>query len=313
MTKVREFFKKYSILFAILGMVTIVLAVKVFPSLIFSFVKVPELELGIREAFAALFVVLIYWLAAGSRELRFNTLGTKYGFRIMLYLFIIYGVFVLLSLYSTIKAIVTPETTSSVLVAILNGFIAAAFVGIVEEFTFRAMIFGGLKTLFGKTKKAVIWAAVISGVAFGFLHVASEVFSGSIADGWGVAQVIGKTIQTGLAGFVFALIYYKTRNIWSVVILHSFNDLFLFMLDVTEGVSAPSYVKTGDGLSFVGLFASLSYLFFSVIAIPMIIRVVREINKEEDFTLSTQDDEFIPRKVEFVKRSKKAKVTNEQV
>lgn len=304
MTKIREFFKKYPILFAVLGLVTIVTAVTFVPRLIVPYIP-GALELGIRETVAAVIVLLVYFIAAGKRDFKVSFKGLGYGFRITLYLFIIYGVFVVGGIIKLVFDLKSASNVSDVMLSLLNILLTCFFVGIVEEFSFRAMVFGGLASAFGRTKKGVLWAAIVSGFLFGFIHVSTQVFTGQISSATEVMQVIGKTLQAGVFGFAIALIYFRTRNIWVVAVLHSLNDFVLFISDVSGSSAVPSYVKSAQNS--VAFFSIFAYVFFALVLVPMVIRTVKELNAEEEPLVLPMDDIFVPRKVKYEKKTKETK------
>lgn len=125
----------------------------------------------------------------------------------------------------------------------INILLAGRFVGFVEEFTFRGLMFGGLLQKFGNTKKSIITAALISGFTFGALHVLGSVLGGDVTD-----YVTTDSSQVGMAiGF---------------------------------------------------------YVIFTLVLVPALVRCIKDIKPGEAVPF---DDDFLPRKVEFVKKSKKKK------
>lgn len=303
MEKIRALKNKFPWLFALLGIVTIIVAIQFLPSF-----TVGEMTMGVREVMAGVVVLLIYWFFAGPRDIKPNFTGVGYGFRISRYLFILYGIVAIIGLVTFIKSLTSPEGNGSFL-TLANAVLICAFVGIVEEFTFRAMLFGGLVSTFGKTKQGVIWAAVVSAVLFGFIHVAGEVFGGQITDASGVITVIGKTLEAGAAGFLFCLVYFKTRNIWVPVLMHNAVDFSLF-LGGTAGENHRSYVISGAEGDMATKIVTGIYLFFTVITIPAIIRSIRELNREEQPYVVPLDEEFKPRKVKYLSRRKLKQMEN---
>lgn len=293
--------KKCPVLFAVLGLVTIVLAIEILPGIIGN--PYEPLELGIREAAAAVFILIVYCLFAGTRDLKPKFKGFGYDFRVLLYMFIILGVFATSGIITRVKSL-SGTDSSSALLNLLNSLIACLFVGIVEEFTFRAMIFGGLASCFGRTKKGVLWAAVISGIIFGFIHVAPDmIFNDSITlDAFTIAQAAGKTLQAGLMGIVFAILYFKTRSIWAIALIHSLNDFALFLLP--NNSNAGSYLTNNiPGMDEFAKYAPIViYAVFSLLVVPALVRSVRELKKEETPYVLPLDDEFLPRAVTYRKK-----------
>lgn len=295
--------KKCPIIFALLGVATIWVGIRVLPR-----IDCGALTLGVHEGIAAVFVLLVYWLLAGNRDLKPNPTGFGYGFRVMKYLYIILMVFALGGLVAFEKLVGEANGAASYM-PLVNAFVTCLFVGIVEEFTFRGMVFGGLASCFGRSKKGVILAAAISGVLFGFIHVANEVFSGQIATGAATAQVIGKTIQAGLIGFIFALIYFRVRSIWAVALMHGLYDLCLFIATASGGTEVPGYVITkglpAQQLAIIATAIIVLYFLFSLLAVPAIVRVIRDILKDEEPCILPMDEDFLPRKMVYVKPNKR--------
>lgn len=98
-------------------------------------------------------------------------------------------------------------------------------VGFFEEMLFRAVLPAGIYRQFDASQKksVFIWAAVISSLIFGFVHVAADVFAGPLtAMGW--TQCALKTLSTAVAGCILLIIYWKTHCIWCCVIVHAIFD-----------------------------------------------------------------------------------------
>lgn len=307
MKKIRDFFKRYPILYALMGLIAVVIVIYILPIYVLSNFDFGYFKFGVREAIAGLFVLLVYWIIAGSRDFKITFTGFGYGFRLMRYLFILYGIVVVIGVIMMIKSFANPETASETLFSLLNVLLIALFVGIVEEFTFRAMLFGGLARVFGNTKKAVMIAAVISSFAFGFIHVAYDVFMGEVTDFFGTAMAVGKTVQAGLVGFVLAIIYYKTRNIWAVAALHSLNDLALFLLEVNGKSPSTDYVISSatENYNLIGIIMVVMYAVFALLTLPMIIRAVRAWKDEPEPCVCPMDDEFLPRRLKYLSSKKR--------
>ncbi len=88
-----------------------------------------------------------------------------------------------------------------------------------EEITFRK----SFKEIFPNK-----WVfAIMSGLVFGLLHVASYITT--------LSDFI-HIIPYGALGFVFALLYYKTDNIFSTIVIHSMHNLLATMLVLIGGL-----------------------------------------------------------------------------
>lgn len=158
-------------------------------------------------------------------------------------------------------------------------------------------MFGGLLQKFGNTKNGVILATVISGMIFGFAHVIDSVIGGEIINTGAAATAVFKTFQCAIFGIILSFIYYRTRNLYVVAVLHALDD-FMLLLSTTFGNSEKvTYVGTDRVGSRVGI-----YIVFIVVLIPCLVRCIKNVKPGEAIPF---DDDFVPRKVELEKRMKK--------
>jgi len=103
---------------------------------------------------------------------------------------------------------------------ILAGFVVIVVAPIGEEFFFRGFFYRALRS-----RLTVLVAAAIDGVVFGLIH-----FSGS--DTLDLLPVLG------FLGFVFCLVYERTKTLYTVIALHSLNNSIAYGADVdAAGVS----------------------------------------------------------------------------
>jgi len=94
----------------------------------------------------------------------------------------------------------------------LNGFLV---VGITEEIVFRGFI---LKEF---NKRMSFWKAnVNSSLLFMLIHYPIWIHDGVLFHFWTHVYIF-------LLGLIFGFVYKKTGSLWSVIILHSFYDLFV--------------------------------------------------------------------------------------
>lgn len=98
-------------------------------------------------------------------------------------------------------------------------FIVTMFlVGFTEEVFFRGIVANLFLDKLPRNKYGV-WSAVIgSGMVFGLLHLGNAI---------GMTEVGGVLVQVFVAsamGMALSAIYFRTRNIWSVIFIHAFVD-----------------------------------------------------------------------------------------
>jgi membrane protease YdiL (CAAX protease family) len=87
-----------------------------------------------------------------------------------------------------------------------------------EEFLFRGALLTRLATLFGNG-----WGIVLSGLAFGLLHVAS--IAASQTHGNLLAGAAIGLLQQGVGGMGFAIVVCRTRNVLATSIIHVISNV----------------------------------------------------------------------------------------
>ena len=165
-------------------------------------------------------------------------------------------------------------------VKMILGIIMCLFVGLFEESVFRVLINDSILYKFRNSKYVFVWIAIISSFVFGAVHVITpKVFASPAA--LGTAGL--KTVSTGLLGFIFLILYWKTRNIWGIALFHALYDGVgivpeAMLNDASDVGSADAYVNAGSGniISYVVMIA-----FFSVVAVILWIKVGRKIDFDE--------------------------------
>ncbi len=87
-----------------------------------------------------------------------------------------------------------------------------------EEFFFRGFFYGALRTRF-----SVVVAALIDGLLFGAIH-----FEGG-SDGLLIVPPLA------VLGFIFCLVYERTRSLYTVIALHSINNSIAYTVQADGG------------------------------------------------------------------------------
>lgn len=97
------------------------------------------------------------------------------------------------------------------------------FVGVNEEISMRSLILNNLLLKYGKSKKGVYKAILISAVIFGAIHLVNIFFMPPVT-------VVVQAINAASAGVLFAVIYICSKNIWAGIVIHALVDwLSLFL------------------------------------------------------------------------------------
>lgn len=131
---------------------------------------------------------------------------------------------------------------------------------------------------FRNHKHIFIWIAIISSLVFGAVHVITgSIFTSPMAFGLAVL----KTLSAGICGVCWLLMYWKTRNLWGIALLHALCDFPTFLQSALTEVNvslggAENY--TGAGVA--GLAVYLVQIVCSVIAF---IILWKKVGKTIDF------------------------------
>ena len=135
--------------------------------------------------------------------------------------------------------------------SLLNVFVGCFLIGVAEEFLCRGWLLNEFLERYGDSKKGVWYSIIISGIIFGLMHL------GNISSfGQDIPETISQVLSTAGTGIFLGLIYYKTKNIWSVIFIHGFWDFSLYLSDI---IPVKSVTESFSTLSIFSLiFATLS-------------------------------------------------------
>lgn len=164
-------------------------------------------------------------------------------------------------------------------------------VGFAEEVFFRGLI---ANFLFDKHAKnpAGVWTATIwSGLLFGLLHITNVLAADPSS---ALVQVI---IVTAM-GMTFTAVYYRTKNIWVVILLHAFNNIWAgFSTGFFEGASLADSLSSYSPANVIG---AIPYIIVTIVLLrPKKLREV--IDKEDNEELS------IEQRIALYSKSKKSR------
>lgn len=179
---------------------------------------------------------------------------------------------VIMGAWATFLLLFMGEFSGEQLANLLYISVLCIFVGINEEGMFRGLLFGGLLAGMGGRRGGALWAAVISSVAFGFIHVAFDINYGDFLS---IAQGLLKTLETGMLGFILCVCVLEGRNIVGAMTVHSFFDWVLMVNSAISGeMPTATYVNTNQTAAFV---AMGMYLLFSLFYLPKTIQSVKRL------------------------------------
>ena len=214
----------------------------------------------ITEFFGVLFLSIITWLFLRYDKLKLKSAGLKINLKLSLQSFIFGGIFILLFfLIFLVTGEITLRETTFNSKEIIFSFIALFFAALAEEVAFRVYIFRIIEVKLG-----LIWALAISSFLFTLMHLLNP--------NLGIIPIL----NLFLAGLMLGFVYYKTKNIWFVTLLHlGWNlaqTLLGFNVSGEDFYSIFNFSKikndiwTGGNFGFEGsILASLSIVFIIVI------------------------------------------------
>lgn len=200
MRKTIDFLKTHPLITAVIGLAIGVAATR-------CFIEHNLGKMALLRIILALAMSMIVYLISGEKT--FENCHTTTGYVLkwgLLTLILNFLIFI-----TTVLALVTGKSSlaegwyARVPMALALG----VFVGLFEELTFRAVINDALLYRFRNSKHIFVWIAVISSFVFGVVHVIGpDMFSS--AD---IAGTLLKTVSTGLSGFCWLMLYWKTSTL----------------------------------------------------------------------------------------------------
>ncbi len=119
---------------------------------------------------------------------------------------------------------------------LISLIIYVVLIGLFEEIFFRGIIENELLEKYSSNKKEILISIIISGVVFGAVHLTN------LLAGQDLLTTMMQFVQTTAIGILFGTVYYKTRNIWAMIFLHSFYD-FSVLLNEVDLVTSCGYVE----------------------------------------------------------------------
>ena len=211
----------------------------------------PKRNLVISEAVLAVLVLIVMLLFKNSYVFTQKRESIKVG--------LFYGMFYILvsGLFLFINGIVAGGFNSGL--TIINLLLGCILIGITEEFLCRGWLLNEFLERYSETKKEVWYSIIMSGVIFGLMHISNIFYTGQ-----SIPDTITQVISASSTGIIFGLIYYKTKNIWSVIILHALWD---FSLLLSEIAPLTSEVEIVSRFSIIGIVFSVLLFFIELLNI----------------------------------------------
>lgn len=156
---------------------------------------------------------------------------------------------IIISVVNLIAGIINTNQSFTIPV-VLNLATYCILIGIAEEFLCRGWLLNEFLERFSDSKKHILLSIFLSSLVFGMMHITNILAGQTVLDT--VMQILNATFM----GMVFAFIYYKTKNIWSVVLIHAFWD-FALMLPETVYLGDAIYGETTTFIKFYSVFVAI--------------------------------------------------------
>ena len=216
-------------------------------------------------------------LLGGKSWLRFDWRAIRNAWHFVLPLIMINLILAALLSYGYIAdALLGVPIGMETLIGLIEVTVLCFFVGINEEGMFRGLMFGGLLAGLGKRRNGVLLAAIISSLAFGFIHV---VFDLDFNYPLGVVQGLLKTLETGMFGLILCVTVLENRNCLGAMSVHGFFDWILMISSVLNGSPiTATYVSTDPNQSIAGI---IIFSIFAVLYTPKTIAAYKRLKTIE--------------------------------
>ena len=141
---------------------------------------------------------------------------------------------------------------------LINLIVLCTGVGIAEEFLCRAWLQNEFMERFGSDRRGIIYSIICSSIVFGVMHITNGFFTTQT-----LFETLMQIIQALGSGFLFGVLYYKTKNIWINAFIHGFFDFAIMLSEVNLIKDCTnSYVKSSDMI--LGIISSIIIVLFYV-------------------------------------------------
>lgn len=178
---------------------------------------------------------------------------------------------------------------------ILNLIVFCLSIGIAEEFLCRGWIQNEFIERFAQTRKQVIVSIILSALIFGGMHITNVLYGQTLFD------TLIQIAQATSVGVLLGAIYYRTKNIWSVVFLHAFYD-FSIILGETTLIKDCTSLTPSTPVALYSIFSSILIISFYVLSSMILLRKskVNEVLNEKEYI----NEEELLKENKFVKKLK---------
>lgn len=175
-----------------------------------------------------IFVFVVCLFSGNINKIEFHKEGIGTGI-LLGWPFIIVGVIELVSSYLSFdKSSISFPSIEKIIFFTL----VMVLIGIFEEVLCRGVILNNMLSKWRYTKTGIIKAVILSSLVFGVGHLVNLFIYPNL-----IIRTLVQVMRASLHGFLFASIYLRCKNIWSVVILHGLYDWLVMAKDIYHPVT----------------------------------------------------------------------------
>ena len=156
----------------------------------------------------------------------------------------------------------------------LHSLLLCTAIGVSEEGMFRGLLFGGMLSKGGGSKRGIYLAVLLSSLAFGCAHITLDDID---LNNWlTVVQALLKICQTGIYAVMLCAVILKTKNFIGAMMIHALDDYLVFV--VSMGLFGETFdveYVTPDADEAVSII--IFYLIIIALYMPTFIKAIREL------------------------------------
>lgn len=156
------------------------------------------------------------------------------------------------------------QIASTSIAKLINLIIFCIFIGIAEEFLCRGWIQNEFLERYSESRKSVIMSIVLSSLVFGLMHISNIGVQT-------VYETILQIINATALGVLLGSVYYKSKNIWTVIFLHAFYDFAIFLGEINL-VKECTYNTPSFGVAVIDSIGILSVSLLWIFSAALVLR-----------------------------------------
>ena len=267
MTEFIQFLKKQPLFTAVLAVIVAVLAIKLPQPTYWN-----KCVLRILMCGTTLFFL---YLVSGEKTIFQSGAQIGYTFKHLLGFLIFAFIMGLLSVFGSIQS---GSVEGGVLLRLISLALMFLFACLFEELCFRAVLNDAIVYQFRHSKNVFVVSAVVSSLVFGVVHIIGSPVTNAVE--WG--QAVMKTLSCAVMGFAMLILYWKTRSVWAIGLVHALFDFltsFGLIFEGTANLGAGSYVQAGKE----GVIGFITLGVQTLISAAITLRVWKKVGKTIDF------------------------------